>query len=99
MSHFSTDRGIETFWEWVQGYECKQGTRFTAMRTVTMLKKLQELGFELKPDPEKLYKWVFEDMLEDRWSDNILTCGNDRDDLILETYEGIFLGKYRDSKD
>ena len=69
------------------------------MRTVTMLKKLQELGFELKPDPEKLYKWVFEDMLEDRWSDNILTCGNDRDDLILETYEGIFLGKYRDSKD
>jgi hypothetical protein len=27
MSHFSTGRGIETFWEWVQGYECKQGMR------------------------------------------------------------------------
>ena len=64
--------------------------------TSKMLKKLESCGFKLIPDPEKIQTWVFIDLTEDEKSPEVfVTRGDTRDDLILETYDGIFLGKYR----
>jgi hypothetical protein len=66
------------------------------MTTAKMLKRLEKFGFEIQPDPEKINKWVIVEKVDPNpLTDGIVTSGDDRDDLILETYEGIFLGKYR----
>jgi len=70
------------------------------MTTNQMLRKLQELGYELQPGtpalcPEVLHKWAFIDPLDPE-EEQLVTSGDNREDLILETYEGLVLEKYRD---